>query len=269
MRRRVVQHIERAEAPRVRILQLGQLILQQDVFLADVAKDKRDLGLVVGVVEDGPAELVHGRDARAAGDQRNMLVLVGLPRVLGDGTLYVQPLAGHHVVQVGRHRPVGVLLDQQIDVSLLSLVADGSVRPDNGLVGPNGVIFRQDGRRDVQTRDHVVLGQAQPQTLGVVVDELNVLQLEGQPALLAAGEGLLGLGRSSRGSGLLEGFFSLLRRALDGRGGAAAAQEVVACAGEDCGAGSVEKGVAAGLFGFSGLGGVAADEALLKEEGES
>lgn len=117
---RLVQDVEGAEALWVRVLELGQLLLEQNVLLGDVSEDEGDLGLVVGVVKDGARELVHGRDARAAGHEGDVVVLVLRPAVLGEGALEVEALAGRQVVEVRAHGAVGVLLDEQINEALLA-----------------------------------------------------------------------------------------------------------------------------------------------------
>ena len=116
---RVVEQVEGAEALRVFVLELLKLALEDDILFADVAKDERDLGLVFGILEDGASELPHGRDAGASSNQRNVVVLVGLPGVLGNGTLEVEPLARVHVVKLRGHGTVGVVLDNKIEVSHL------------------------------------------------------------------------------------------------------------------------------------------------------
>lgn len=114
---RVVQDVERTEPLRVRVLDFLEFLLQKDVLLGNITKDQRHLGLVVGVLEDGTDQLVHGRDARATGDQGNVLVLVGLPGVLGDRALEIQTLAYVHAVKVFRHGTIGIALHDEIQVA--------------------------------------------------------------------------------------------------------------------------------------------------------
>lgn len=113
----VVQDVEGAESLRVLVLQLLELALQQDVLLGDVSEDEGDLGLIFRVLEDGACELVHGCNAGATCNQGNVLVLVGFPGVLGNGSLHVEPLAGIHVVQVLGHGAVGITLYEKVDVA--------------------------------------------------------------------------------------------------------------------------------------------------------
>lgn len=115
----VVEDIESTETLGEGVLEVLKLLLQKDVLLGDVAKDKGDLGLIVGVVENSASELVHGGDASTAGNEGNVVVLVLLPRVLGQRTLDVETLAGNKVVEVCAHRTVGVLLNEQVDETLL------------------------------------------------------------------------------------------------------------------------------------------------------
>lgn len=120
LRRGLVERVKGAEALRVRVFEVLELLLEQDVLLRDVAVDERHLGLVVGVVEDGAADLVHGRDAGAAGDERNVLVLVGRPGVLGQWALEVEALAGHHVVHMRGHGATLIFLDDQVHEAFLA-----------------------------------------------------------------------------------------------------------------------------------------------------
>jgi hypothetical protein len=114
---RLIQQIESLEALRVCVLHLFQLLLQQDVFLFYVAEDDGDFGLLVGVGEDGADELEHRRYAGAAGDEGDVLVLVLSPGVLWQWALEVESLAGFHVVKVGAHGTVRVLLDDELEVA--------------------------------------------------------------------------------------------------------------------------------------------------------
>lgn len=73
---RVVQEVEGTEAARVRVLELLEFLLEDNVFLAEIAVDQGDFCLVVFVLEDVAYDLVHRRDACSTGDQGNVLVLV-------------------------------------------------------------------------------------------------------------------------------------------------------------------------------------------------
>lgn len=114
---RVVQHVEGTEALGVGVLQLVQLLLQQDVLLADVTEDQSHLGAVLGVLEDLAGQLVHGGDTGATGDQADVVVLVGLPGVLGEGALEGKALVDVHRVEVLGHGAIGIGLDHELEVA--------------------------------------------------------------------------------------------------------------------------------------------------------
>jgi len=119
----------------------------------------------------------------------------------------------------------------------------------------------------VQARDHVVLGQAEAEALRVVVDDLDLLELQADPALVAAREGRLELARGELLGGSARDVLDLLLGLLGRRG---APEEVVAGARESGSDGAVEQRVAALLgIGGGGLGGIAADLELLREKSVS
>lgn len=118
----LVQDVEGTESLGVGILELGKLATEKNVFLGHIAENKSNLGLVVGVVEDGSAELVHRGDASAASNERNVVMLVLGPGVLGQRALEVKALTRNEVVDVSAHGAVGIFLDQQINVALLSYI---------------------------------------------------------------------------------------------------------------------------------------------------
>lgn len=160
---RVVQQVEGPEAAGVGVLQLLQLLLQENVLLTDVAEDKGDLGLVLGVLEDLASQLVHGGDTSTTGDQADMLVLVGLPGVFGDRSFELQALVDVHAVQVLGHGAVGVDLDYEVEVAGLlcgngvnllrvytgtgarTFIAHGCVGTDDRLLGALGLELGQQG----------------------------------------------------------------------------------------------------------------------------
>lgn len=119
-------------------------------------------------------------------------------------------------------------------------------------LAPLGLEFGQHRARDIQSRHHVILRQLEAELLGVVVDNLDILQLERHEALVAARERLLDLARSrARGQRILDPGLGLLC------GGGVLVDSVVADRAEGRGATeNVEKSVAA--LGGRGLGGVAA-----------
>jgi len=113
--RRVVQDVEGTEALGVGILQVLKLLLQQDIILVDVAEDKGDLGLVLGVLADVTGELVHGGDTSTTGDKSDVVVLVGLPGVLDNGALERKALVNIQRVNVLGHGAIGVGLDNKLE----------------------------------------------------------------------------------------------------------------------------------------------------------
>lgn len=121
-RRGIVQHIEGAESLREVLLELVEFGLQQDVFLGHVAEHERHLRLVQGIVEDSSCKLIHGCHSSAACNQRNVVVLVRRPRVLGNRALDLECVAGLHVMQMCRHGTSLVLLHQQIHMSPISFI---------------------------------------------------------------------------------------------------------------------------------------------------
>lgn len=116
----VVEDVESAETLGVGVLEVLELLLEEDVLLGNVAEDECDLGLVVGVVEDGTGELVHGGDSGTAGNEGDVIVLVLLPGVLGERSLDVESLTGNKVVDVCAHGTIGVLLNKQVEETLLA-----------------------------------------------------------------------------------------------------------------------------------------------------
>jgi len=117
--RGLIQQIKCPHPIRILILQLLPLLLQQDIRLGDIPKHKRDFGLVVRVLENSTCELVHGRDACAAGQESDVVVLVGRPGVFGNRAFHVQGVAGLHVVQVLGHGTAGVLFHDEGHVPTL------------------------------------------------------------------------------------------------------------------------------------------------------
>lgn len=114
---RVVQDVEGTETLGVGVLQILELLLEENVVLVHVTEDQSHLGAVLGVLEDLTGQLVHRGDTGTTGDQADVVVLVGLPGVLDDGTLERQALVDIHGVDVFRHRAVGVSLDDQLEVA--------------------------------------------------------------------------------------------------------------------------------------------------------
>lgn len=247
--RRLVQNVESAEAVGVLVLEVFELLLEQDVVGGDVTKDKSHLGLVLGVLEDGAGELVHGGDAGAAGDQGDVVVLVGLPGVLGDGALHLERLAGGHVVHVLGHDAAGVALDDEVEVAGLVLVGDGGVGADGGLLHLGTLVLGDEGGGNVEARDGIVVVELEAQLLGVVVDQLHGLERQADEALVAAGEALDGAV-----AGLVGHVGLLCARGRRVGLGCAAGGVPVSCAeGGDTGSAVDQTIVTGGLGGFGGV----------------
>lgn len=116
---RVVERVEDAQTLGVGVLEVFELALEQDVLLGNVAVDEGHLGLVLWVVEDGAGKLVHWGDTSSSGYKRDVVMLVGGPRVLWDWALNIETLVGLHIVQMGGHWSIGVFLNQESKVTPL------------------------------------------------------------------------------------------------------------------------------------------------------
>lgn len=113
----LVEDVKGTEALGVCVLELVKLLLEENILLGDVAKDNGNLGLVVGVVEDAAAQLVHGGDTSAASNEADVAVLVLGPGVLGERALDGKRLSRSKLVDVGAHGAALVLLDEEVDVA--------------------------------------------------------------------------------------------------------------------------------------------------------
>lgn len=113
----LVEDVEGAETAGVGVLQLLELLLQQDILLFDIAEDQGNLGVVIGVLEDLAGKLVHRGDTSTTGNQSDVVVLVGLPRVLDDRALEGQGLVDVQGVDVLGHGSIGIDLDDEIKVA--------------------------------------------------------------------------------------------------------------------------------------------------------
>jgi len=186
----LVKDVEGAETVGELVLELLEFGLEQDIIGGDVTEDERDLGLVLGVLEDGAGELVHGGDTGATGNQGDVVVLVGLPRVFGDGALHLQRLAGSHAVHVLGHDAAGVLLDDEVDVTGSVLVGNGGVGTDGRLLHLGALVLGNERAGDVETGNGILLVQLETQLLGVVVDNLHGVEGQLNEALVASSEAL-------------------------------------------------------------------------------
>ena len=111
---RVVQDIEGPEALGIGVLEVLELLLQKNVILGDIAENQSHLSLVLGVLEDLASQLVHRGDTSAASNQADVVVLVSLPGVLGKRSLERHALVDIQAVEVLRHGPVRVRLDDEL-----------------------------------------------------------------------------------------------------------------------------------------------------------
>ncbi len=110
-----------------------------------------------------------------------------------------------------------------------TLVVDGGVGAEGGLLVTLALELGQDGAGNGQAGHLVLLGKLEAEALGVVVDVDDLGKLERQEALVAAGKGSLG-GLLGSGAGL---------------GAAAQGAVVVGAAAEDRRAEDVDGGIAA------------------------
>lgn len=72
-----------------------------------------------------------------------------------------------------------------------TLVANGSVGTESGLLVFRSLVLGQDGAGNVEARNHVGLRQLKAESLRVVVDVFNLSQLQRNKALVAASQGRL------------------------------------------------------------------------------
>lgn len=253
--RGLVKDVEGAEAVGELVLELLELGLEDDVVGGDVAVHEGNLGLVLGVLEDGAGELVHGGNSSATSDQSDVVVLVGLPRVLGDRALHLKRLARYHVVHVLGHDATGVPLDNEVEVAGSVLVGDGGVWADGGLGHLRALVLGDECAGDVETGNGILLVQLESQLLGVVAEDLRGLERELNKALVASGEALDG-----SVAGLL-GHVGLLcaRWGCLGLRGAASGVPVSSSEGGDTSS-AVDQAIVAG--GFGRFGSVLADVLL-------
>lgn len=116
-RGRGVEGVKGTESIGEVFLELGQLIFHKNILLGQIAKYQGHLCLVFGVLEDGADQLEHGCDTCAAGDQSDVVVLVGRPGVFRDGTFEGECLAGFQGEDVVGHGAFGVDLDKEVEMA--------------------------------------------------------------------------------------------------------------------------------------------------------
>lgn len=135
-----------------------------------------------------------------------------------------------------------------LQASSHTFIAHRRIRADGRLLGIRCFVLGQDGAGNVQAGDHVVLGQLEAEALGVVVDDLDVLKLQRDEALVAAGQGLLG---ADSGDGILRSAGRLLDLGLGLLGGAGT-REVVGTSTDGGGSDGVQQSVRRLLRGWLG-----------------
>lgn len=112
-------------------LDFFQFALEQNVLFGLGAVEQVDLGVVLGVPGNAVDQLVERRDAGATSNEGNLLVLVGGPRVLGEGSHEGDGLVEAKVEDVVTKLAVGVSLDDQTEATGLIEVGDRRVRSND------------------------------------------------------------------------------------------------------------------------------------------
>lgn len=132
-RSRIADRIHSPESIRELLLQFPQLRLKKHICIAIDAEDEGHLGLVLGILEDGVSQLVHGCDTSATGDESDLRVLVGRPFVSEQWAGFEREcLAWNQGVKMVAHFAVRVALYEKIDMARLIWVADRGVWPQDG-----------------------------------------------------------------------------------------------------------------------------------------
>ena len=114
-------------------LQFPKLQLKEHIGVTIDAEDEGHLGLVLGILEYGVRQLVHGCDTSAAGDESDVRVLVGRPFVSEQWAGFEREcLAWNQGVKMIAHFAVRVALYEKIDMARLIWVTDRGVWPQHG-----------------------------------------------------------------------------------------------------------------------------------------
>lgn len=79
----------------------------------------------------------------------------------------------------------------EIQSSEHTLIADGSVGSEDSLLAIRALVLGQERASNGQTRNVVGLGELEAESLGVVVDQLDLGELQGQETLFTTSESLL------------------------------------------------------------------------------
>ena len=106
-----------------------------------------------------------------------MVVLVRLPWIFRYWSLEFQPLPWIHIVQMLAHWPIGIPLHDQINVTLLVLVANGRVWPYNRLLHLRTLVLRQERRGNLQSGYIISVWKSKAKLLRVVVDVFDGFKL--------------------------------------------------------------------------------------------
>jgi len=96
----IIEHKVQFELAFVVLGKLFELLPQQDIFLIDICKDKRQLGFVGGVFEDRTDDLEHGGDSRAACNHTECTHEARAVHHLSFGAFYFDGVADFHVADV-------------------------------------------------------------------------------------------------------------------------------------------------------------------------
>lgn len=201
----VVKDVECSEAIWVLVLQLIELLLEQNILLRDVAKNKRDLRLILRVLENSPCELPHGRYTCAAGNEGDVVVFVRRPGIFWDWAFDVEGVAGFEGVDVLGHGAVGVLFDDEVEeaagvyivgqtrlldgnigIQLLTFVAGRGIRFDRRLLILRPFELGDQRTCDAKAADSILVLELEPKLLGVVVDVEHLVQSQRDKALIAS-----------------------------------------------------------------------------------
>ena len=204
------------DAAGVLLLKRLELVAQEKVRVRVDAPHEADAGLVCGVLEDSARELVHGRNARAARNQRDVRVLVRRPLHFRNGAQESELVAWLQRVDVRALLAPRVVLDHQLDKSLLvcgrcqhviwqlqlqiqlvrvPAAAQGrspqsavqsslteiigrGVWPEHRLPATARERNGQQRRAEREAAGLAGIGQLEPELLGVAVDELGAVQLQ-------------------------------------------------------------------------------------------
>ena len=118
---------------------LVELLAKEDVGLGHVGVDERYGRLIGRVAGDCPDDLEHGRDARAAGDHREVLAEAVRVDKLALGALDLDRVAELRLANDARDVAELVRLDEQIKVALVLVGRGRRVGPRERLAGRRNV----------------------------------------------------------------------------------------------------------------------------------